>query len=130
MTADDGDQQQDQEDQQDQDHYPREYVQRLRGESQRYRHQARTAQQRSEELAQALWRANVTASGRLADPEDLAMPADADPTDTDAINAEIDSLLERKPHLAARRASGDLGQHERTAASGGTDLAAMLRRNA
>lgn len=114
----------------DGEQFPRVYVERLRGESRKYREQARTAQQRAGELSAALWQASVSASGRLADPEDLPMPEDADPTDPDTVAAAVDELLQRKPHLAARRAGGDIGQHDRTAAGDDTNLAAMLRLNA
>ena len=70
----------------------------------------------------------MTATGRLADPSDLAFD-DAHLTDPDALTAAIDDLLARKPHLASRRVVGDVGQG---AGKGDTpvDLAGMLRRNA
>ncbi len=106
--------------------FPRAYVERLRDESARYR----TRAQRADDLAAALWTERVTASGRLADPSDLPMPADADPLDADAVTAAIDGLLDRKPHLASRRVAGDIGQGVGGGASSSVDLAGMLRARA
>ena len=105
--------------------FSREYVQQLRDESAKYRQRAR----RADDLAAALWTERVTATGRLADPTDLPMPEDADPLDGDALTAAVDTLLERKPHLASRTPQGDVGQ----GASGGAagfNLAGLLRAGA
>ena len=70
----------------------------------------------------------MTATGRLADPSDLAFD-DTHIDDPEALTAALDDLLASKPHLASRRVAGDIGQ----GVSGyGTavDLAGMLRRNA
>ena len=108
--------------------FPREYVESLRGESRRYRERAQSAEQRAGDLAAALWRAQVAGLDRLADPDDLPLPEDTDPLDLDAVTAAIDALLEQKPHLAARRARGDVGQHERRDDDEhGVSLAALLR---
>lgn len=114
----------------DADTFPRAYVERVRGESRRYRERAQTAESRAGELAAALWRTRVEALDRLADPEDLPLPDDADPLDDDALTAAVDELLARKPHLAARRARGDVGQHERRERDESVSLAGMLRANA
>lgn len=114
----------------DGDTFPRAYVESLRGESRRYRDRAQSAESRAGDLAAALWRERVAATDRLADPDDLAMPDDADPLDPEAVTAAVDALLERKPHLAARRARGDLGQHERREHDEPANLAAMLRARA
>lgn len=109
----------------DGDTFDRAYVERLRDESARYRQRAGTA----DTLAAALWAERVTATGRLADPTDLPMPTDADPLDGDALTAAVDDLLTRKPHLASRRPTGDVGQ----GASGQADtvdLAGILRAGA
>ena len=111
------------------DTFPRAYVENLRGESKRYRERAQSAESRAGELSAALWRAQVAGLDRLADPEDLPMPEDGDPLDPEAITAAVDDLLQRKPHLAARRARGDLGQHERGDAADGVSLAALMRAN-
>lgn len=109
--------------------FPRAYVEKLRGESKRYRDSAKEHRTRADALASALWTARVASTDRLADPEDLPLPDDADPLDLDAVAAAVDELLERKPHLAARRARGDVGQHERRTDDAGdaVSLAAMLR---
>lgn len=107
------------------DTFPRDYVERLRDESARYRQRA----QRADDLAAALWGARVAASGRLADPTDLPMPEGADPLDPDAVATAVDDLLARKPHLASRRPRGDIGQGA-TASGEVVDLAALLRSNA
>lgn len=88
------------------------YVKSLREESQGYRTQLREQQSTAETLRASLWATKLAAMGKLADPTDLPMPEGADPTDDDAMSAAVDDLLSRKPHLAARRARGDIGQHE------------------
>jgi hypothetical protein len=51
----------------------------------------------------------VQATGKLADAEDL--PYDAELlADEDKLTAAIDELIKRKPHLAARKVSGSVGQ--------------------
>lgn len=105
--------------------FPREYVQRLRQEAA----SARTRARDRDTLAEALWAARVTATGRLADPTDLPMPADADPLDADTVAAAVDELLTRKPHLASRRPAGDIGQGA-TSANDTVDLAGLLRARA
>lgn len=114
----------------DADTFPRAYVERLRSEAADYR---TTARQREEDLGALkgeVWALRVAASGRLADPTDLPLPDDTD-TDADTVEAAITELLERKPHLAARRASGDIGQHERRSDTGGdVNLAELLNRGA
>lgn len=96
----------------DGDTFPRAYVQELRQESQQYRQQARAAEEALQPLQQQLWEARVTATGLLADPTDLPMPDGADPTDAEAVTEAVTELLQRKPHLRARVAYGDMGQHQ------------------
>ena len=104
--------------------FPREYVEQLRQESGRYRQRA----QRADDLAQRLHLALVTATGKLADPTDLPFD-ESHLDDADALSAAIDDLLGRKPHLATRRPSGDVGQGAST--TGDTvSLAGILRANA
>lgn len=93
----------------DADTFPRSYVEKLRKESAEYR----TRAQKADALAAELWSARVAASSRLADPSDLPMPEGADPTDSEAITEAINSLLETKPHMAARVPRGDVGQGTR-----------------
>jgi len=104
--------------------FPAEYVRKLRDESARHR----TRAQRADDLAARLHTAMVAATGRLADPSDLPFE-ESHVDDDEALTAAIDELLTRKPHLASRRPSGDVGQG--ASPSGDTvDLAGMLRARA
>lgn len=100
-------------------------VGKLRREAANYRTRLRESEQRADELARELVAARIRESGRLADPTDL----DPDPAllEDGALDAAIDDLLERKPHLKAR-SFGDVGQHDR-AASDGVSLGSLLRNN-
>ncbi|MCZ0731886.1 hypothetical protein OY187_27920 [Mycolicibacterium iranicum] len=105
--------------------FPREYVEKLRKESAGYRERA----QQADQLAQRLHTALVAATGRLADPTDL--PFDAEHLDDpDALNAAIDELVERKPHLKSRRVVGDVGQGAGSVKAGQVNLAEILRARA
>ncbi len=106
------------------DTFPRDYVEKLRRESAGYRERA----QRTDELATRLHTALTAATGRLADPTDLPFDA-AHLDDPDALEAAVDELLTRKPHLASRRPAGDVGQGARSS-GGSVDLAGMLRSRA
>ncbi len=101
--------------------FPREYVQQLRDENAKYRQRAG----RSDDLAARLHTALVTATGRLADPSDLPYD-EAHVDDAEALAAAIDDLIARKPHLATRRPSGDVGQGA-TPDVGSVSLAGILR---
>jgi len=104
--------------------FPREYVEKLRDESAKHR----TRAQRADDLGQRLHTALVAATGRLADPSDLPFE-ESHVDDAEALTAAIDELLLRKPHLASRRVTGDVGQG--ASKSGETvDLAGMLRARA
>lgn len=100
-------------------------VGKLRRESANYRTRLRESEQRADELARELVAARIRESGRLADPTDL----DPDPAllEDGALDAAIDDLLERKPHLKAR-SFGNVGQHERSTADG-VSLGSLLRNN-
>ncbi|GJF17757.1 hypothetical protein NGTWS0302_16880 [Mycolicibacterium cyprinidarum] len=103
------------------DTFSRDYVEGLRQENGRWRQKA----QRADELAQRLHAELVRATGKLADPTDL--PFDENHlTEPDKMAAAIEDLLTRKPHLAARRPTGDIGQGPSPTAAG-VDLAAILR---
>ncbi|CCH75086.1 conserved hypothetical protein [Nostocoides australiense Ben110] len=80
----------------DGDTFPRDYVERLRRENARYRERAGQA----DDLAARLHAALVAATGRLADPSDLAFD-EAHIEDENALTAALDDLLARKPHLAS-----------------------------
>lgn len=92
--------------------FPREVVERLRQENGRYRQRA----QQADTLARRLHAELVRATGRLADPNDLEY-VEEHLDDPDALAAGIDELLARKPHLASRRPSGDIGQGNRGTSS-------------
>ena len=105
----------------DPDMFPLAYVEQLRQENGRYRQRAQQADTYAERLHTEL----VRATGRLADPTDLPYVEDH-LVDADKLAGAITELLNRKPHLAARRASGDIGQGHNPS-SGTVDLAAILR---
>ncbi|MDN5550870.1 MAG: hypothetical protein L0G54_09165 [Brevibacterium sp.] len=87
------------------DTFSREYVQKLRDESARYRQRAG----RADELAHSLHKLLVEQTGRLADPSDLNFD-EAHLEDPESLTASIDDLLSTKPHLATRIARGDIEQ--------------------
>ena len=117
--------------------FDREYVEKLRKESQGYRERAKTAESRVAELddaqtradgyARELFTARVTATGRLADPTDL--PFNAELLDSpDALGQAVTDLLAAKPHLASRKpAWGDVGAGQRKDNHGPVDLFARAR---
>lgn len=111
------------------DSFPRAYVEQIRRRSQTYRHRAQVAEQRADELGRELFRARVADLGVLADPDDL----DYDPEllgDDDELRAAADELVQRRPHLAARRARGNIGQHEAGSSGDGFSLSGALRSGA
>ena len=110
----------------DPDTFPREYVDKLRSEAAGHRKAARQAQAEVSDLEAEVWRLRVASTGRLADPADLPIPEDRLEADVDA---EVTRLLEARPHLAARRASGRVGQGEPSRAAA-PSLADMLRAGA
>ena len=112
--------------QQEPDTFPRAVVEDLRKEAAKYRDRAKAA----DDLRTALWEARVAATGRLADPTDLALPDDADPLDPEAVDAAVDALLARKPHLAARAVAGPVGAGESGGNDDYVDLAGILRARA
>ncbi len=104
-----------------QETFPRKVVEDLRRENAKYRDRAK----RADDLGERLHLALVTATGRLADPTDLVFD-EAHLDDAEALTAAVDDLLARKPHLATRRVSGDVGQGMSGAADT-FDLAGLLR---
>ena len=106
----------------DPDTFPRQVVEDLRQENGRYRQRA----QRADDLAKRLHTELVRATGRLADPTDLAFD-EAHLEEGDSLSLAIDELLERKPHLATRRPSGDIGQGHRGGSSEPVSLLQMLK---
>ena len=109
----------------EQDTFPREYVEKLRDENAKYRQRA----QKSDELAHRLHRALVEADGRLADPTDLNY-AEEHLEDAESLSEAIGELLRAKPHLAARKPAGNIGQGAHGTHPGAVDLAGLLRAGA
>lgn len=105
--------------------FSRSYVEKLRRENATYRERAQTAEHYAHRLHTAL----TEATGRLADPTDLAFDQ-AHLDDPDALRSAIDDLLARKPHLASRRPFGDVGQGNRGSSSEPVNLAELLRARA
>lgn len=102
--------------------FPRQVVEDLRKENGRYRQRA----QQADGYAQRLHQQMVTATGRLADPTDLTFDEEH-LDDADKLTAAIDELLERKPHLASRKPSGDIGQGQRGGSSEPFSLLGLLK---
>lgn len=106
--------------------FSRTYVEKLRRENAGYRERANNA----DALAQRLHTSLVAATGRMADPTDLAFDA-AHLDDDETLKTAIDELLSKKPHLASRRVTGDIGQGNRgSAADAPVNLADILRSRA
>ena len=108
----------------EQDTFPRSYVEELRRENGKYRQRA----QKADQYAQCLHTELVRVTGRLADPTDLPFD-EAHLDDPDALSAAVDDLLARKPHLASRRPTGEIGQCA-SAPTTTVDLASLLRQRA
>lgn len=101
------------EERQDEEHggdtFPREYVEKLRTESKGYRERAKTAEANLDAAQRELFRVKVSATGKLASPDDLPYSADL-LSDDEALTAAIDELVTSKPHYAARKPTGSVGQ--------------------
>lgn len=104
------------------DTFPREVVEKLRQENGKYRQRAREA----DSLATRLHTELVRATGRLADPSDLAFDAEH-LEDPDKLAAAVGELLDAKPHLASRTPKGDIGQGQRGSAGEPFSLLQMLK---
>lgn len=122
-TEDAQDEQEDDGQDEQADTFPREYVEKLRKEA----GDARTRAKRADDLAAALWAAQVAATGQLADPSDLPMPEDVDPLDPEAVRAAVAELLAVKPHLAARVPRGFVGQGQTPTPPAPRSLGGLLR---
>lgn len=89
------------------------YVSKLRQEAADNRVKAK----RADDLARQVVRAMARADGRLIDADDLAFDVafidDDGMVDSDRVVTAIDALVERKPHLAARRPDGPIPQGAR-----------------
>lgn len=106
--------------------FPRSVVEKLRTENGKHRQNTAQANSRADALATRLHAELVRATGRLADPTDLAFDAEH-LDDADALTAAIDALLDAKPHLASRRPTGDIGQGNRGPATAGFSLLDALK---
>lgn len=110
--------------------FPASYVKELRDEAAK----ARLKGKRADSLASKLITSMASATGRLADPTDLpfseALLDDEGMPDEAKVIAAIDDLLKRKPHLASRKPSGDVGQGVTNGTSKEFSLADMLRAGA
>lgn len=104
--------------------FPREYVEQLRSEAAESRLKAKKA----DDLARQLFTARVAATGRLADPNDLAFDENL-LDDLPGLEAAIEALIADHPHYAARTPRGTIGQGH-TDTSDHVDLAGMLRARA
>jgi hypothetical protein len=110
--------------------FPAEHVRELREENAKHRTKAK----RADALAARLVTSLAAGTGRLADPSDL--PYSDDLLDDDGmpdeakVLAAVDELLIRKPHLAATRPVGDVGQGPRGDAVEMVSLAELLRAGA
>ena len=118
----------DHDDDRDDDGEPVGELARARRQAARYRRELRDTETQLDELRASLWRTRVELDGRLADPDDLPLDADA-LDDPDKLRELVDDLLDRKPHLRSRRITTRAGQGEGTATAS-VSLADMLRRNA
>ncbi len=90
--------------------FDRDYVQKLRDEAAGHRVKAK----RTDALNARLATAQAALTGKLADPTDLPFTDDLldddGLVDEDKVHAAVEDLIKRKPHLAARRPTGDIGQ--------------------
>ncbi len=110
--------------------FDREYVPRLRDEAASHRVKAK----RADALAAALVTSQAALTGRMADPTDLPFSEELldehGVPDPAKVTAAVEELLGRKPHLAARRPRGDVGQGARPGEADGVSLAGLLRAGA
>ena len=83
--------------------------QKLRRQAQRYRLRARDASSKAEHYARELFTARLAALDVLADPSDMTFDLEL-LDEPDALAQAVAELVKRKPHLAKRLASGDIGQ--------------------
>lgn len=106
----------------DNDTFPREYVERLRRENKTYRDRAREAESTA-------WRALVESTGLVINADEVPRPDGSEITLAAATTAATEAIGAR-PYIAARRARGNIGQHEGPGASSAVSLSTLLRQGA
>lgn len=104
------------------DTFPREYVERLRRENQTYRDRAREAESTA-------WRALVESTGLVINADEVPRPDGAALT-LDGAETAASEAIGARPYIAARRARGNIGQHEGPGASSAVSLSSLLRQGA
>lgn len=109
----------------DGDTFPRDYVEGLRRESAGYREKAKAAEARADELARALFTAQVAATGKVENPAEIPFDA-AIVDDIDAINAIVDAAITTRPYIKARTFA-PVGQGERGNHAGPQDFSTLFR---
>lgn len=106
----------------DSDTFPREYVERLRRENQTYRDRARAAESTA-------WRALVESTGLVVNADEVPRP-DGAALDLDGALAAAREAIAARPYIAARRARGNIGQHEGPGSTTAVSLSSLLRAGA
>lgn len=110
----------------DSDTFPREYVERVRRESNGYRDRAKLAETRVDELSREIFALKVKALDKLADAADIEYNADLI-ADDDALTAAVEDLIARRPHYAKpRKPTGSVGQGQRGGDATPTDFSALF----
>ncbi|MGV0680440.1 hypothetical protein ABQE62_29960 [Mycolicibacterium fortuitum] len=104
----------------DEETFDAQYVAQLKQEAIDHRQNAKA-------LATLLHTELVRATGRLADPSDLAFD-NAHLDSPEALNAAIDELLSIKPHFASRTPHGSVGQGVKDGGAPQLNLMAELKK--
>lgn len=110
--------------------FDRDYVERLRGKSAGYRLRMKDAESRVDTLQRQLFTERLARLDVVVDLD--AVPYDAALLeDNDALQEYVEELLESKPYLRKRTATGDIGQHSSNGGDrGGFSLLDAMRANA
>lgn len=106
----------------DSDVFPRDYVEKLRDENAKLRVRAQSA----DDLRHRLHHELVRATGRLANPAELAFDS-SHLEDPDALDSAITATLLDRPYLASRTPRGDVGQGNRGSTDQPVSLLAHLK---
>lgn len=102
-----------------------ENMRKLRSEAKALRERTKASEARTEELSRALFTARVEATGRVANPAEIAYAPDL-LDDSDALNAAIDAAIEARPYIR-RTVTGDAGQGQRSENLTPTDFSGLFR---